>query len=139
MEQAGSQWALLGLYLLCLEPVLQLEPQLVGLVLDDAGGAQAGPGLHAQGCVARALPQWVEVGVLHGRVAALRHLSLRRVLLREDRSLLLHQDARVLAGEGLWVNSLALQRDMKQQKQLVGCGFSQDYTRLIQPPWKPSF
>lgn len=99
------------MYLLCLEPVLQLEPQLVWLVLDDAGGPEAGPGLHAQRCVSRALPHGVEAWVLHGRVAALRHLSLRRrVLLGEHRGLLLHQDARLLAGEGLWVDSLALQK-----------------------------
>ena len=98
------------MYLLCLEPVLQLEPQLVWLVLHDAGGPEAGPGLHAQGCVPGALPHGVEAWVLHGGVAALRHLSLRRVLLGEHRSLLLHQDARLLAGEGLWVDSLALQK-----------------------------
>lgn len=99
-----------GLYLLCLEPVLQLEPQLVWLVLHDAGGPQARPWLHAQGCIPRALPHGVEARVLHGRVAALRHLRLRRVLLGEHWSLLLHQHARLLAGEGLRVNSLALQK-----------------------------
>lgn len=97
-------------YLLCLESVLQLEPQLVGLALDDAGGPQARPGLHAQGSVARALPHGVEAGVLHGSVAALSHLSLGRVLLGENLSLLLQQHARVLAGESLWVHSLALQK-----------------------------
>lgn len=99
-----------GQYLLGLEAVLQLEPQLVGLVLHDARGPQAGSGLHAQGGVARALPHGVEARVLHGRVAALRHLRLRRVLLREHRSLLLHQHAGLLAGEGLGVDSLALQK-----------------------------
>lgn len=104
-----------GTYLLRLEPVLQLEPQLVWLVLHDAGGSEAGPGLHAEGCVARALPHGVEAGVLHGRVAALRHLSLRRVLLGEHGSLLLHQDAGLLAGEGLWVDSLALQKNVNSR------------------------
>lgn len=99
-----------GPYLLRLEPVLQLEAQLVGLVLHDAGGAQAGPGLHAQGGVSRALPHAVEAGLLHGRVAALRHLRLRRVLLREHRSLLLQQHAGLLARERLGVDSLALQK-----------------------------
>lgn len=99
-----------GPYLLRLEAVLQLQAQLVGLVLHDAGGPQAGPGLHAQGGVARALPHGVEARVLHGRVAALRHGRLRRVLLREHWSLLLHQHARLLAREGLGVDSLALQK-----------------------------
>jgi len=99
-----------GRYLLCLEPVLQLEAQLVGLVLHDAGGPEPRPGLHAQGRVPRALPHRVEARVLHGRVAALRHRSLRRVLLGEHRSLLLHQDARLLAGERLWVDGLALRK-----------------------------
>lgn len=97
------------MYLLRLEPVLQLEPQLVRLVLHDAGRPEARPRLHAQGGVPRALPHGVEAGVLHGRVAALRHLSLRCVLLGEHRRLLLHQDARLLAGEGLRVDGLALQ------------------------------
>lgn len=99
-----------AMYLLCLEPVLQLEPQLVGLALDDAGRTEAGTGLHAQGSITGALPHGVEAGVLHGCVAALCHLSLSCVLLGENRSLLLHQDARLLARESLWIDSLALQK-----------------------------
>lgn len=99
-----------AMYLLCLEPVLQLEPQLVGLALDDAGRTEAGTGLHAQGSIAGTLPHGVEAGVLHGCVAALCHLSLSCVLLGENRSLLLHQDARLLARESLWIDSLALQK-----------------------------
>lgn len=90
--------------------MLQLQAQLVGLVLHQAGGAQAGPRLHAQGRVARPLPHAMETGVLHGRVAALRHLRLRRVLLREHRRLLLQQQAGLLAGKRLGVHSLALQK-----------------------------
>lgn len=98
------------MYLLCLEPVLQLEPQLVWLVLYDAVGPEARPGLHAQGCISWTLPHGVEAWVLHGCVAALCHLSLCRILLGEHWSLLFHQNAGLLAGEGLWVDSLALQK-----------------------------
>ena len=78
-----------GTHLLCLEAMLQLKPQLVGLALHKARGPEARPGLHAEGGVTGPLSHGVEVWILHGRVAALGHLRLRRILLWEHGGLLL--------------------------------------------------
>lgn len=83
----SGQWP--GTHLLCLEAMLQLKPQLVGLALHKARGPEARPGLHAEGGVTGPLSHGVEVWILHGRVAALGHLRLRRILLWEHRGLLL--------------------------------------------------
>lgn len=76
--------------------MLQLEPQLIWLVLHEAGGPEARSGLHAECGIARPLSHGMKVGILHGRIATLRHLCLRRILLRENCSLLLQHDVGVL-------------------------------------------
>lgn len=118
-------------HLLCLEAVLQLQPQLVRLVLHQARGPQAGSGLHAECGVTRPLSHGVEVRVLHGRVAALGHLRLRRVLLREDGGLLLQQEAGLLAGELLRVHRLALQSAPENKATHETAEDSRASTRLL--------
>lgn len=83
-------------HLLGLEAMLQLESQLIWLVLHQARGPEARSGLHAECGIARPLSHGVKVWVLHGRVATLGHLCLRRVLLRENGGLLLQHDVGVL-------------------------------------------
>lgn len=95
--------------------MLQLEPQLIRLVLHQACGPEAGSGLHAECGVTRPLPHAVEVGVLHGRIAPLGHLGLRRVLLGEDRRLLLQHHVGVLARELVRIDCLALKGRRKEQ------------------------
>lgn len=97
-------------HLLCLEAMLQLQSQLIRLVLHQARGPEARPGLHAERGVARPLAHAVEVRVLHGRVATLGHLCLRRVLLGEHGGLLLQHHVGVLTGELFRVHCLALKR-----------------------------
>lgn len=84
------------MHLLCLEAMLKLKSQLVWLVLHKACGPEAWPGLHTERGIARPLSHGVEVWILHGSVAALCHLCLRCILLREHRGLLLHHDVGIL-------------------------------------------
>lgn len=107
-----------GTHLLCLEAMLQLKPQLVGLGLRQACGPEAGSGLHTERGVARPLPHGVEAWILHGSVAALGHLCLRCILLWEHGGLLLQQDVGILTWELLWIHRLALRRKPPDNKQI---------------------
>lgn len=84
-------------YLLCLEAMLKLKPQLVWLVLHQACGPEAWSGLHAECGITWPLSHGVKVWILHGRIATLGYLCLRRVLLWENRGLLLQHDVGILA------------------------------------------
>lgn len=105
-------------YLLCLEAMLQLKSQLIRLALHQACGPEARSGLHAECGITRPLPHAVEVGVLHGRIASLGHLCLRRILLWENRCLLLQHHVGILTRELVWIYCLALKRKSPRNKEI---------------------
>lgn len=94
--------------LLCLEAMLELKSQLVWLVLHNACGPEARPGLHSECGIIWPLSHGVEVWILHGIIAPLGHLCLRCILLWENRGLLLQHHTGLLTRELLRIHSLAL-------------------------------
>lgn len=95
--------------------MLQLKSQLIWLVLHQARGPEAWSGLHAESGIARPLPHGVEVRVLHGTIATLGHLCLRRILLWENGGLLLQHHVGVLTRELFRIHCLALERTSPQR------------------------